>query len=288
MQADELISVIVPCLNNGTTIRECVESLLEQEHSNYELIFVDNGSTDSTVTILQEYPVKLLFEKIKNPYISRNLGASNASGSILVFTDANCFIDSKWLPSIASMMARGYHLSQGPGHLTYQNGLIPEAESKRLQMTPDNFWGDAKNLAIKKETFDELGGFPEYPTGSDSSLLDRCMYKGFSVVYNPEQQVYRSFSTGFFRMAKKSWKYGKADVMIDIFRNKLHRRRKLRNMVGEIRRSFKKVLKAPGVRPALIEIYIFFMLEIRYLSYYVNYSSVIEEYESLSSNDTIC
>ncbi len=283
MQADELISVIVPCLNNSSTIRECLCSLLEQEYSNYELIFVDNGSTDDTVVILQEYPVTLLFERIKNPYVSRNLGAANASGSILAFTDANCHIDKGWLCSIASKMTRGYDLSQGPGHLTYQTDFIPQAESKRLEMAPDNFWGDAKNLAIKKETFNELGGFLEYPTGSDSSLLDRCMYKGYHVGYNPGQQVYRSFSTGLFQMAKKSWKYGKADVMIDIFRNKLRRRRKLRNMVGELRRSFKKVLKAPGVRPALIEVYIFFMLEIRYFSYYVNYSSVIKEYNDLHS-----
>ena len=94
------VSVIVPVYNDAQRIWKCIESLLQQTYprQKYEVIIIDNGSTDETRTVIQKYPVKLLIEdKIQNSYAARNKGIKNACGEVIAFTDADCIPDSDWI-----------------------------------------------------------------------------------------------------------------------------------------------------------------------------------------------
>ena len=83
------ISIIVPFLNEERYIRRCIESLLTQDfdRSRYEIIFVDNGSSDASPEIVREFPaVRLLTEEKGQVYTARNAGIGRASGKIIAFT----------------------------------------------------------------------------------------------------------------------------------------------------------------------------------------------------------
>jgi len=283
---NNFISVIVPCLNNEKTIVRCIKSLLKQDYpsNSFEIIFIDNGSSDKTISIIQKYPVKLYKEKTKNPYIARNVGALHAKGQILAFTDADCEIDKSWLSNINYVMNTNVDLSQGPGFLTKQKSLLPKAESNRLFMDKNDFWGDAKNLAIKKDVFYKVGGFFEYYTGCDAVLLNQLKSLNYNVKYNKNQLVYRVFSEKLSILIKKSWKYGNADIAVDFFRNDLKRFRMIRrNMITLNKMLLIKLIKSKRSEDMLIHIYNYLNLEVRYFSYFSNYYSTLKKLNKLKS-----
>lgn len=90
-------SVIVPFWNAGRYVRRCIESLLSQSlpQSEYELLFIDNNSTDGSDQVVAAFPaVRLLREAKQGSYAARNRGLAEARGEILVFTDPDCAVDS--------------------------------------------------------------------------------------------------------------------------------------------------------------------------------------------------
>jgi len=91
------ISVIVPALNAEKAIKECILSLLNQNYpkNKYEIIFVDNNSTDNTYNILKKFRkrIKILKELEEGSYRARNKGLRSARGSIIAFTDSDCIVD---------------------------------------------------------------------------------------------------------------------------------------------------------------------------------------------------
>ncbi len=280
------ISVIVPCLNSESTIRKCITSLLDQEYpkGSYEIILVDNGSDDKTVEIIKQYPVKLIQEYSKNPYIARNTGANYSTGKILAFIDSNCEADICWLSSINGYVSKGIEVSQGPGHLTKQEDLLPRAESNRIKMTEDAFWGDGKNIAMLKSIFIEVGGFPTYFTGSDSLMLHKLQVLRYNVKFNEKQKVYREFSTKFFVLIKKHWKYGKGDIANDLFKNQLNRKKKMVLCVKHLLRIFIRIPKYRSFEDYFINNFYNNSVKIaRYVSYIVNYRYVLKKCQDIDN-----
>ncbi|MBD2465107.1 glycosyltransferase [Oscillatoria sp. FACHB-1407] len=92
------ISVVIPCFNYGRFIQQAVESVLSQSYTDYELIVVDDGSTDDTRTVLQPYGDRLryFYQVNQGPAATRNQGLELARGEFIIFLDADDF----FLPNI--------------------------------------------------------------------------------------------------------------------------------------------------------------------------------------------
>lgn len=274
------ISVVVPCLNSENTVEKCIHSLLEQNYPSdfCEIIFVDNGSKDKTIDIIKKYPVQLLIENEKNPYVARNKGAVNSRGQVLAFTDSNCEADKNWLSAINDYINRGVEVSQGPGFLTKQKEIIPRAECNQWIMKDDDFWGDGKNIALLKSVFMKVGGFPTHYTGGDSLIVYKLKTSGYNVRYNENQKVYREFSTKFSVLLKKNWKYGKGDIAIDLFNNRLDREKKYILCMKSFLRFFIKIPEAKNPEDLFISNFYYHTMKItRSISYIVNYKLVLNK-----------
>ena len=105
MQSDVLVSVIVPVYNTEKYLSECLESICAQTLDSIEIIVVDDGSTDKSLTIAREYALKdlrisVLSQEKQNAGAARNLGLAHASGFYLSFIDADDFIDPKMLKTM--------------------------------------------------------------------------------------------------------------------------------------------------------------------------------------------
>ena len=162
------VSVVIPGKNSSETLRQCIESVVNQSYRKLEVIYVDNNSADNSIEIASEYPIKVISERRNGSFIARNTGARNASGEILVFIDSDCIAEEDSVERLVKSIIEGKEVSC--------MGSILSAEDNRWsaieQKTYDNLIKAIKkrdyvsvaysgNLAIKKSVFDELGGFDE-------------------------------------------------------------------------------------------------------------------------------
>ena len=94
-----LYSIIVPTYNAEGTIETCLSAFKNQSipKEDYEVIVVDDGSTDGTADIVKRYPVKYIRQENKGPAAARNNGANHAVGDIILFSDSDCVPDANWV-----------------------------------------------------------------------------------------------------------------------------------------------------------------------------------------------
>ncbi len=88
-----LISIIIPVINNAERLDQCLKRLYQQSYPQelMEIIVVDNGSSDNSPKVTEQYPVKLLeVNSYKSPYLCKNIGMQDAQGDVFVFLDSNC------------------------------------------------------------------------------------------------------------------------------------------------------------------------------------------------------
>src|SRR6266478_4234046 len=128
-----LFSIIVPTYNRALYIRATLDSVRAQEFTDYEVIAVDDGSTDKTLSILRETPsVRVLQQDNKGPGAARNYGVSQASGVYIAFLDS----DDLWFPWTLSMFAKAIE--------QYHNPALIAAKLKL-------FWDDQDLAVVKRE-----------------------------------------------------------------------------------------------------------------------------------------
>ena len=104
-----IFSIIVPFLNEESYIEKCIKALINQsfDKNEYELIFVNNSSTDKSPEIVKRFPeVILLHERKKCAYTAFNRGLGIAKGKIIALTNADCVVSKDWLMQIYKGMER--------------------------------------------------------------------------------------------------------------------------------------------------------------------------------------
>lgn len=104
---DNSISIIVPIFNAVNTLSKCVDSILGQSISNYELILINDGSTDQSLQLCLQYanidPRIKVFDKVNGgPSAARNMGIDKASGNLIIFVDSDDYLDRGFLENLFS------------------------------------------------------------------------------------------------------------------------------------------------------------------------------------------
>ncbi|MFH1535368.1 MAG: glycosyltransferase family A protein [Patescibacteria group bacterium] len=94
-----MISIIVPAYQHGNSIKECLDALYAQTYDDFEVIVVNDGSTDHTAAILQayEHPVRIIYQENSGANIARNRGFREAQGKYLLFCDADVVANPEML-----------------------------------------------------------------------------------------------------------------------------------------------------------------------------------------------
>jgi len=193
----KMVSIIIPVFNADKYIAQCLSALQNIEYSKdkYEIIVVDNGSTDKTSEIVRTYPVK--FFVLPKVTISRlrNFGVSQAKGDILAFIDADCIAPSSWLTKSTELLRQEKVGAVGSWYQlplkTYFLERVWNAHmvSRRLRIG-DIDWVPSGNLMILKNVYKKINGFNEsLTTSEDVDICQRIHLLGFRVFTHPDLAV---------------------------------------------------------------------------------------------------
>ena len=218
------ISVVIPVFNAEKYLLDCIEALLGQDFpmEEYEIIMVDNGSTDKSTIIISAYPqIRLLKEVKRGAYAARNLGIRNARGAIIAFTDPDCSPTSDWLRNIYSEMATektdivlGHNR---PAIKSITLALLSTYEDAKARYIFDKgrkelFFGYTNNMAVKRHLFEDIGLFLELARGSDTIFVRTVSeYRTSDVIrYCPCIQVKHNEIRNSLHYYRKMFVYGKS------------------------------------------------------------------------------
>lgn len=185
-----LIPVIVPAYNEEKYIRACLDSLTNQDLPKrfFEIIVVDNNSTDKTKEIIKKFPVKYTFEEKRNVVAAKQRGVKIAKGKIIASADADTFYPKSWLSDIkktfednpeAIAVCGWIYFKNTSTFFNYSVALAQEANAVIKRLTDRFALVYAANFALKKRALDKIGGYPKHiPELGDQQYL---LYNFFKI-----------------------------------------------------------------------------------------------------------
>lgn len=174
----------MPVLNEGKALRRCLSALELTEGE--ELIVVDGGSSDATVSIAREFTEKALHSE-RGRAAQMNAGAEAASGDALLFLHADCVLSDGSFDVIRETLsdncvsAGGFWLSIE--HDSFKFRVLERGANLRSALTR-LIYGD-QGIFLRKETFERLGGFREMPLMEDIEISQRLKKLGRVAFVNP-------------------------------------------------------------------------------------------------------
>lgn len=163
-----LVSVVIPAYNEGKSIEKTLNSLLRQDYPNFEVIVVDNNSTDNTALVVKNFKVTLISEKQKGVAHARQAGFTKANGEIIVSTDADTLHSVDWLTKIVQIFQNDEHLVAVGGLGEFYSGPKSAKLASQYLFYPflvvDKLFSGGWNLsgfnmAVRKKAFERIGGF---------------------------------------------------------------------------------------------------------------------------------
>jgi glycosyltransferase involved in cell wall biosynthesis len=225
------VSVIIPTYNRAHLLGDCLTSLesLAYPIERFEVIVIDDGSTDSTPEVLAKFcsRTKLNFRPLsqrnRGPAAARNLGLWRAAGSFLAFTDDDCTVDADWIAALMEGFAETTIAGVGGLIRSRSTGLISDYMSLNNCLA-SSLGGEevppfliTANACYRTEILRQIGGFDEriaHPGGEDPDVSFRVVALGHSLAISPRAIIYHHHRTRLIEFARSFYHYGQGDCYL--------------------------------------------------------------------------
>ena len=224
-------SIIIPVYNRPQEVDELLESLCHQTIKDFEVVIVEDGSTEKCDTVCEKYKDRLAlsyhFKPNSGPGPSRNYGAERSQGEYLIILDSDVIVPENYLETVQHELNREPCDAFGGPDRAHAS-FTPIQKAINYSMTSffttggirggkkkmDKFYPRSFNLGIRKNVYEALGGFAPMRYGEDIDLSTRIFNGGYSCRLFPEAFVYhkrRVKFSSFFRQVKHS---GEARIVL--------------------------------------------------------------------------
>lgn len=171
-------SVIIPMYNEERYITRCLESLNHQSFSDFEIILIDDWSTDRTVERASAYKVKILKQNHGWPGKARNRWAKEATGDILIFVDADMYFDKDYIKNLLNPILHGHEAGTAHGVEKVGNPENIRAKTRCIDRIPNPPKRSWVYRAIKRDLFLDAGWFDPSKWYFDDNLSKINHWKG--------------------------------------------------------------------------------------------------------------
>lgn len=233
------ISIIIPVKNGMATIEKCVRSCALLEGPSFELVIIDDGSTDDTARTvnrlaaeLSGLSLKLIQTPGEGPSKARNRGIAAAQGAFIAFTDGDCIVDRHWLIELKKCFddatvsgAGGIQLSpedesifgrsvnEFMGQVGFMTDYMKAGSGIGGRIDIDH--NPTCNAMYRADVFVKVGGFLEnlWP-GEDVELDYRVKQAGMRLVATPAAKVYHYRPATFRKFCRMMYSYGRVQAFL--------------------------------------------------------------------------
>lgn len=222
-----MCSVVICSYNGAATIESCLRSMRRIDYrGGYEVIFVDDGSTDRTPEILRQFSEVRYIRLDPNMGLAhaRNVGLEAANGEIVVYTDSDCEVDEDWLYHLAATLTRSTHVGVGGPNLIPDEsswvadciGISPGGPTHVMLNDREAEHVPGCNMAFYAGIARQINGFdPQFrQAGDDVDFIWRLQHKGYTIGFAPAAQVwhYRRNTIGAYLRQQRG--YGQAEALL--------------------------------------------------------------------------
>jgi len=221
-----LISIIVPAYNRADEIDEFISSFEKQSKKNFEVIVVDDGSTDNTKVLVENHKknldLKYLFQQNKGPGVARNSGMEKAKGDIFVFIDSDCTVPENYIKNLTRHLENeDFDAFGGPD--TSHKDFSPFLKAVNYSMTSfigtggtrgskgkqlAKYYPRSFNMGIKKKVYEKIGGMNALRHGQDMEFSNRIYTAGFKILYFDDVKVFHKRRTNLKKFFKQIFNWG--------------------------------------------------------------------------------
>lgn len=225
------MSLVCTVLNEGESIRPLMDSLLRQTRLPDEILFVDGGSTDHTVAVLEEYigrlPLRVIVEAGCNISAGRNRGIADAQGTLICVTDAGVVLSPEWIEALTApllddprvrVVAGWFEAApQTPFEAALGATTLPQlSEIKREAFLPSS-----RSVAFRKAVWSAVGGYPEWIDYCEDLIFDlRLKEVAGAFAFAPRAVAHfrpRKTLSAFYR---QYYLYARGDGKADLWRKR--------------------------------------------------------------------
>ena len=253
------VSVIV-CTHNGErTLGQCLERAGELAYPDFELIVVDDGSTDGSADIALARGATLVQTEHRGLSFARNAGIERATGEIVAFLDDDAYPDSDWLRYLAASLGPNAHAGTGgPNIPPDDDGWIADCVAAAPGGPIHVLISDREaehvpgcNMAFRKSALEEIGGFDERfrVAGDDVDICWRLQESGRTLGFSAGAVVMHRRRDTVWRYLKQQYGYGKAEALLERKWPSRYNRAGSSHWSGKI---YDSVAQASGQRRGLI------------------------------------
>jgi len=219
-------SFIIPVYNRPQEIKELLESFTQlEDQDDYEIVIVEDGSTQTSETICKSYSNQLAISYYKKensgPGDSRNYGMKRANGNYYIILDSDCILPPHYLNTIDTYLAGEFvhcfggadtdhqdfsHLQKAINYTMtsfFTTGGIRGSEKSISRFEPRSF-----NMGLSKEAFEQTGGFSKIHPGEDPDLSHRIIKAGFKTTFIPKAFVFHKRRISWNKFYTQVKKFG--------------------------------------------------------------------------------
>ena len=222
-------SIVIPLYNRPAEIKELLDSLTQQTYKRFEVVVVEDGSTEKSEDIVASFrdrlEVKYFFKENSGPGLSRNYGAERASGDYMIFLDSDCIVPAGYLQEIEKELSVSpIDAFGGPdrAHESFTDlqkainysmtSILTTGGIRGKKKSMEKFHPRSFNMGFSRRVFEVTGGFSGMRFGEDIDMSIRIMEAGFQTRLFPAAYVYHKRRTSWKKFFKQIYNSGIARI----------------------------------------------------------------------------
>lgn len=225
-------SIVIPVYNRPDEADELLESLCRQTLTDFEVVIVEDGSSVPCKDVVEKYGdrlnIRYLQKENGGPGLARNYGVKHAAGEYVLILDSDCVLPEGYVAAVEEELQRERCDAFG-GPDAANESFTPVQKAINYSMTSffttggirggkkkmDKFYPRSFNMGIRREVYDELGGFSKMRFGEDIDFSYRIVEAGYSCRLFPEAWVWHKRRTDFDKFFKQVFNSGIARINLE-------------------------------------------------------------------------